>query len=132
MRLVLIVACLNLICSASAYAAEIGRYAMADEAGFDFAVDAEPELRLNQMTALIVRILPKDGMQPIVVTDIGFDARMPEHNHGMIVRPKIHEIGVGQYRIDGVKLHMMGAWVLSYTFKKGRIELRKDVALQLD
>lgn len=131
MRLVLIAVLFAMSVTKSAGAAELGRFPMDEEAGFEFVVTAEPGLNLNQMAVFTVRIIPKDSMLPLSVTDMGFDARMPEHNHGMVVKPKIREIGLGEYRIEGVKLHMSGAWVLNFSFKKGRHELSKQVAWQL-
>ena len=40
---------------------------------------------------------------------VGFDARMPEHNHGMMVKPRLTKQGDG-WIVDGVKLHMPGDW----------------------
>ena len=46
------------------------------------------------------------------------DARMPEHNHGMNVKPKIIELKAMQtYRVDGMKLHMPGDWVFYLEFE---------------
>ena len=46
---------------------------------------------------------------------ISFDAEMPNHNHGMIVKPAAPKMVQGEmktYSIDGIKLHMPGDWVL--------------------
>jgi hypothetical protein len=115
---------------AVAAAAELGAYPMT-EAGFDFSVAVEPSLALNKMATLVVRVQAKDPMQPIAVTGLGFDARMPAHDHGMVVKPKVTETGAGEFRVDGVKLHMAGAWELTFTFKKGNVAHKKTVALEL-
>ena len=49
---------------------------------------------------------------------IAFDARMPEHNHGMVLKSKIEAQGEGQWKIEPIKLHMPGHWVLYFTFEK--------------
>jgi hypothetical protein len=46
-----------------------------------------------------------------------FDARMPAHNHGMVVKSTIQTLGEGKWSIAPVKLHMPGHWVLSFTLK---------------
>ncbi len=38
------------------------------------------------------------------------DARMPEHNHGMILRPVVKKVSAGTYEVSGMKLHMPGFW----------------------
>lgn len=73
--------------------------------------DKDPGLPVNQMTSLIVKITTKDG-KPVPMTTLpSFDARMPEHGHGMVVKPKAAPGATSdEVRIDGVKLHMAGNW----------------------
>jgi len=42
------------------------------------------------------------------------DCRMPDHGHGMNVRPRVHDLGRGRYRVDGLLLHMAGRWILRF------------------
>jgi YtkA-like len=38
---------------------------------------------------------------------------MPGHGHGLPTQPQVtEELGMGRYRIEGVKLNMAGAWVI--------------------
>ena len=37
---------------------------------------------------------------------------MPDHNHGLVQIPKVRQVGVGHYRVEGLLLHMRGAWQL--------------------
>ena len=39
-----------------------------------------------------------------------FDARMPDHNHGMNTRPQIKVKDSLHWRVEGVNLHMKGVW----------------------
>jgi hypothetical protein len=42
------------------------------------------------------------------------DGGMPLHNHGMPTRPRItEELGEGDYRLEGMRFHMRGAWEVS-------------------
>jgi hypothetical protein len=44
---------------------------------------------------------------------IGIAGGMPGHGHGLPTEPRVtEELGDGRYRIDGVKLNMVGAWVI--------------------
>ncbi len=86
-------------------------------------IEAERGLVLNRLTTLLVTVEAQDPAQAAALTfgPLLFDARMPEHNHGMIVKPVPTQLspaatpGPGSYRIDGVKLHMAGAWELTLT-----------------
>ena len=69
------------------------------------------ELASRKLASLKVNLKGKGKLLKI-------DARMPEHNHGMNVKPKIIELKAEQaYRVDGMKLHMPGDWVLYLEFE---------------
>jgi len=55
---------------------------------------------------------------------INFDAIMPSHNHGMVLKPKIVRVGPKEWRIDGVKLHMKGSWRLTFEWQ-GKLKKSK-------
>lgn len=79
---------------------------------------------LNRMQSLVVRVMQKDrAAASILVTPISsgltFDARMPEHNHGMVTKAKIVAVAPDEYHIEGVKLHMPGQWELTFGVKQG-------------
>jgi len=48
---------------------------------------------------------------------IDFEAVMPAHNHGMVLKPKITRMGSREWRIDGLKLHMKGNWKLIFEWQ---------------
>jgi hypothetical protein len=60
-----------------------------------------------------------------------FDARMPEHNHGMVVKPTVFETGPGVFRVDGVKLHMVGHWELSFAVSSGATPVKVVVPFEM-
>ena len=45
------------------------------------------------------------------------NAVMPDHHHGMVTKPKIKAINAGEYLVEGVKLHMSGAWQFNLDFQ---------------
>lgn len=65
-------------------------------------------LTLNKLGSLTISIKPEDGGE---VSDLGFDARMPQHNHGMITTPVVAKKGKNIFEINAVKLHMQGDWI---------------------
>ena len=72
---------------------------------------AEPPLRAKKMTQLKLIWPSESAWKPI-----GFDALMPTHKHGMIVKPMLPQKLANPspiiYQIEGVKLHMQGPWLL--------------------
>ncbi len=48
-----------------------------------------------------------------------FDAKMPAHKHGMVVKSVVETKEAGKWSIAPVKLHMRGHWVLEFTFENG-------------
>lgn len=62
---------------------------------------------------------------------INFDAIMGAHNHGMIVKPKITKVARGEWRIDGVKLHMRGEWkfIFEWIEKEKKTNATYDIVI---
>ena len=73
-----------------------------------YRIDGAP--RVAQPFALLFQFC-RDGT-PLRLERFKFDARMPAHGHGMNYRPAIENTGAGRYRVDGLILHMPGAWQL--------------------
>lgn len=111
-------------------AMELASYSPPD-AGFNFTIVAQAPVSLNKMNTFIVKIQPQDPILPLAVTDIRFDARMPQHNHGMVVKPKVTQINALEFQIDGVKFHMVGAWELTFVFLKGKTEIAHKLPFEL-
>ncbi|MDP7061897.1 MAG: FixH family protein [Planctomycetota bacterium] len=44
------------------------------------------------------------------VQEITVDADMPDHGHGMVVKPRVTKLGPQRWRVDGMKFHMPGEW----------------------
>jgi hypothetical protein len=42
---------------------------------------------------------------------------MPAHAHGLPTIPAVTSLGAGRYRVDGLKFHMPGAWVVAFRIK---------------
>lgn len=121
--LVLLLALLGFAGSAAS-AKEIGRFAAPDQS-FELYVDSfpaatdDPGLVLNKMTSLDVRVVPREPATAVAVSALAIDARMPQHDHGMVVLPKITALVPNEYQVDGVKLHMAGEWELLFEVKVG-------------
>lgn len=68
----------------------------------------------RQLSSLLVSFVDGEGRAAAQVSGLTFLAEMPQYSQGMVVKPKIHAVMPGLYRIDGVKLHMPGLWKLTF------------------
>jgi hypothetical protein len=60
----------------------------------------------------IVELRDASGV-PVTGADVAIAGGMPAHGHGLPTQPRVtDELGGGRYRIEGVKLNMVGAWVI--------------------
>lgn len=83
-------------------------------------------------SAIVIEDKPENNENKLnLPTLTAFDAQMPEHGHGMFVKPKIKGSASNKYEIDGVKLHMRGRWELVFEWKKGSKTILKRVNLVL-
>jgi hypothetical protein len=99
------------------FASEVGRISIPEKKitlVITTADDALKNLPLNKMVPLMIEVQKSPEADPALKTKLsGFDAQMPEHGHGMVVKPKITALTEEKWRIDGVKFHMIGAWEIS-------------------
>ena len=66
-----------------------------------------------------------------------FDIRMPEpgHEHGMLNQAKISKTKNGDFKIEGLRLHMPGNWQMQMSLldKKGKVSsIKKDFIVGLN
>lgn len=89
----------------------------ASEAGL-YRVAIEPEAEpvpQNDIHSWLVSVRTDDGA-PVPDAAISVDGGMPAHEHGLPTEPRsAGHIGDGRYRIEGVRFHMAGHWVLRLT-----------------
>ncbi len=81
---------------------------------FNVSTTDKSALKLNTHTTLLVTLVPTSKDAP-VVSGFLFDARMPQHKHGMVTKPKVVKVSDLQYRVEGVRLHMAGLWVFEFS-----------------
>lgn len=103
---------------------------------------------LNEPFSMSIRIY--EGSTPehlakTVVLDV--DAGMPEHHHGMTLRPEIRAVGApavqevppghgaignGQFEVRSMLFHMPGRWEIHFDVTHGAITERAQVEIDLD
>ena len=100
---------------ASARLTDLGRYRVA------YSSALQP-LTINRMHAWIVHVASADG-DPVEGARLTVSGGMPAHDHGLPTAPRVTaDLGDGNYRVNGMKFHMGGAWevVIDIAASEGR------------
>jgi hypothetical protein len=69
--------------------------------------------------ALELAVCPKVG--PVSLERAKFDARMPEHRHGMNYRVKVVSLATGRFHSEGWLFHMPGRWEFVFDLGSERL-----------
>jgi hypothetical protein len=102
-------------------------------ATFELAVRHTPaELPLNEEFEVRFELLDSDGQQlEIGLEDISVDADMPEHGHGMTVRPSLRREG-DEFVAGPMLFHMGGMWEVYVDVRRGALTERAQVTWTLE
>lgn len=86
------------------------RLQLSDKKSFKLSYTPTPDpIPLNGFFRL--RLLLQDPDNRVLDgAKLTVDATMPEHNHGMNVKPKVKALGKGLYEVQGLLFHMAGYW----------------------
>ena len=80
-----------------------------------YTIEGADSFNPDRVQKLSVKLIDKDGKAAPAEYELhGFDALMPEHNHGMLTKAVIQKESGSEYAVGGVKLHMPGKWVLEF------------------
>lgn len=96
-----------------------------------YVAEVQP-VPVNQMHSWVLRVETPDGA-PVLGATIDVDGDMPQHAHGLPTRPQVTaELGNGEYRVEGIRFHMQGWWVIDFTIEsEGRQDsVRFNLMLQ--
>jgi hypothetical protein len=81
------------------------------EIGYTSDLGAVP---VNQMQSWTLHVETAEG-QPVENATITVDGDMPQHGHGLPTHPQVTGyLGNGDYRVEGLKFHMPGWWVMDF------------------
>lgn len=125
-------------CGPQAYAQELSK--AASVAGQNITIRFEPRdpacaqakaISINKLFCLRVSVVGGNELWLKGLRLSKFDATMPGHHHGMITRPKIETKGVGEYWVEGVKLHMQGEWSIVLNFEHDKAKAQVAIPLKL-
>ena len=68
---------------------------------------------LNEYFELSLTVTPYEDGEPLPEDlEVGVDAAMPDHGHGMNVRPEVRALDHGSFEAEGMLFHMPGYWEL--------------------
>lgn len=88
-------------------------------------------LEINRLYSWVVHVEDSDGT-PVENALLEVDGGMPAHNHGLPTEPKMTEyLGGGDYRIEGLRFHMMGEWELRLQITDGNVTDTVLISLRL-
>jgi hypothetical protein len=109
-----------------------GGHVLSDSGQLRGRLDPESgSIEINHFQTWIVELREASGA-PLVGADLAITGGMPAHGHGLPTQPRVtEELGDGRYRIEGVKLNMIGDWVIEVFVQtpRQRDRLRFDLAV---
>lgn len=74
---------------------------------------------VNQIQSWTLHVETPTG-QHVENATIRVDGDMPQHGHGLPTRPQVTRyLGNGDYKVEGLKFHMPGWWVMDFEVTSG-------------
>jgi hypothetical protein len=87
-----------------------------------YSVSYAPQLdpiAINQIHTWTLHVETANG-QVVENAQIMVDGDMPQHGHGLPTRPQVTQyLGNGDYRVEGLKFHMPGWWIVQFKIDTG-------------
>lgn len=93
---------------------------MSQKGDFRVSYTSDPEaIPLNRIHSWVLTVQKPDGT-PVTGAKISIAGDMPAHGHGLPTEPEVtEEMGGGRYLVEGMKFHMQGFWVVTFTIEGG-------------
>lgn len=103
---------------------ERGLYKVSFESSLD-------PIEINRIHEWVLHVETAHG-EAVDDAELTIEGGMPAHDHGLPTRPRVTEVlGNGDYRIQGMRFHMNGAWRIEVTIEVGEQVDRVAIDLQL-
>ena len=84
----------------------------------NFMSSIEP-IEINRIHEWVIHIETVDG-DPVEQATLNVVGGMPEHDHGLPTSPRVtEELGNGDYRVQGLRFHMTGNWLIEIAIDDG-------------
>jgi len=111
--------------------AEEAREWVSERGVYELSYESSLEpIEINRIHIWVVHITTAG--EPVLNARLSVAGGMPAHDHGLPTRPRIsEELGNGDYRLEGMRFHMRGAWEVSIEIEaNGKVDTVM-IALQL-
>lgn len=117
---VTLVGCMTMEMSGPAKETKGSMKVMSEAGLFRAAIKSEVDpIPLNEIHAWTLHVETDDG-KPVNDAVITVDGGMPAHGHGLPTEPRVTaNLGNGDYRVEGLKFHMQGEWVVTFVITAG-------------
>jgi hypothetical protein len=100
-----------------------------------FTIEVTPlcaAIPMNEQFGVELALFRADGTTPYEPEEVTLDARMEEHEHGMLRDVALAPIGPGRWRADGLLFHMVGVWQFQIDVREGAHIERAQLDLELE
>ena len=78
-------------------------------------------VEINRIHEWVLHIETVDG-DVVEDAEVSIEGGMPAHDHGLPTQPRVTEyLGAGNYRVQGIRFHMSGEWLLTIGINDGRM-----------
>jgi hypothetical protein len=95
-----------------------------------FTSELQP-IEINRIHAWVIHLRTADG-SPVDGAELQVSGGMPAHDHGLPTRPRVTTpLGGGDYRLEGLRFHMNGAWEITVTVNADGQRDRVVIGLEL-
>lgn len=93
-----------------------------------------PQIAVNELFDVRARVLRGDGEATPAEIELAVDAGMPQHQHGMVRRVRMHreEATPTDFRAEGLLFHMPGEWRLYFDVSYAGLTERAECIVTLD
>ena len=108
---------------------------LSNDGAYLITYTSQPDvLPLNEPFSIDVKLYRPDTGARIDDSEIRIeaDADMPAHRHGMVRVPRVTKTGPGEFRVDGMMMHMPGYWQLYVDVTRNGITERAQFDVDLD
>ena len=117
----------------SAPAAPTGHEVSSNAGNYRVIYNARPEsIPSGELFGLSVWILDASSGEVAEDVELVVDASMPQHQHGMNVRPSHSMDESGEHHVDGMLFHMPGAWTVTFDLEREGITERAEVVIDVN
>ena len=85
---------------------------------------------VGEPCSFAVRVEGAGGTPPPLLLHLEVDAAMPDHRHGLNLRPAVSGSALDGWRVDDLLLHMPGYWEVYFDLTEGAMTERAQAVVE--